>query len=92
MNIYTNGNDTLDSFASFWRTVAATFSNRSSVLGYELINEPPFPDLVDVVKIGEVDRLTAYFWFRWGDVSIFILRSTQALAIADEEKQFLSST
>jgi endoglycosylceramidase len=54
---YTNGNGTLDSFASFWRIVANTFVNRSSVLGYELINEPPFPELIDAIEIGEVDRV-----------------------------------
>ncbi len=54
---YTNGNGTLDSFASFWRTIATTFANRSSILGYELINEPPFPDLLNVVEIGYVDRV-----------------------------------
>ncbi|CAF3853837.1 unnamed protein product [Rotaria sp. Silwood1] len=55
--LYTNGNGALDSFASFWRTVANTFVNRSSVLGYELINEPPFAELVDIVQIGQVDRV-----------------------------------
>ena len=54
---YTNVNGTLYSVASFWRTVAKTFSNRSSVLGYELINEPPFPDLIEVLGIGQVDRV-----------------------------------
>ena len=54
---YTNANGTLDSFATFWHTVAKTFSNRSSVLGYELINEPPFPDLIEVLEIGQVDRV-----------------------------------
>ncbi|CAF1092630.1 unnamed protein product [Rotaria sordida] len=34
--LYTNGNGTRESFASFWRTVANQFANRSSVLGYEL--------------------------------------------------------
>lgn len=53
---YTNGNGTLDEFASFWQTVASRFSNRSSVLGYELLNEPPFPALNDLVKSGFVDR------------------------------------
>jgi endoglycosylceramidase len=54
---YKNQNGTLDSFASFWRTVATTFENRSSVLGYELLNEPPFSELVDAVKIGHVDQV-----------------------------------
>ncbi|CAF5124113.1 unnamed protein product, partial [Rotaria sp. Silwood1] len=54
---YTNGNGTLDSFASFWRTVANTFVNRSSVLGYELLNEPSFPELAEVIEVGDVDRI-----------------------------------
>ncbi|CAF4911685.1 unnamed protein product, partial [Rotaria sp. Silwood1] len=54
---YTNGNGTLDSFASFWRTVANTFANRSSVLGYELLNEPSFPELAEVIEVGDVDRI-----------------------------------
>ncbi|CAF3794333.1 unnamed protein product [Adineta steineri] len=55
--LYTNKHGVLDSFASFWRTIASTFANRSSVLGYELLNEPPFTKLVDAVKLGEVDRV-----------------------------------
>jgi len=55
--LYTNGNGTFDSFSSFWRTVANAFVNRSSVLDYELINEPPFPELLEVIEIGEVDRV-----------------------------------
>ncbi|CAF0730390.1 unnamed protein product [Rotaria sp. Silwood1] len=55
--LYTNGNGTLDSFASFWRTVANTFVNRSSVLGYELLNEPSFPELAEVIEVGDVDRI-----------------------------------
>ncbi|CAF5191967.1 unnamed protein product, partial [Rotaria magnacalcarata] len=54
---YTNGNGTLDSFGSFWQTIANAFANRSSVLGYELINEPPMPELVEAVEIGYVDRV-----------------------------------
>ncbi len=53
---YTNGKGVLDSFASFWQTIANTFVNRSSVLGYELLNEPPFPKLIEAVEIGVVDR------------------------------------
>ncbi|CAF1635656.1 unnamed protein product [Rotaria magnacalcarata] len=55
--LYTNGNGTLDSFGSFWQTIANAFANRSSVLGYELINEPPMPELVEAVEIGYVDRV-----------------------------------
>ena len=54
---YTNGNGTLDSFASFLRTVASTFANRSSVLGYELLNEPSFSKLSEVVEVGLIDRV-----------------------------------
>jgi len=54
---YTNDKGTLDSFASFWRTIATTFANRSSVLGYELINEPPFTKLAEAIETGEVDRV-----------------------------------
>ncbi|CAF0742966.1 unnamed protein product [Adineta ricciae] len=54
--IYTNEQGVLDSFASFWRTIASTFANRSSVLGYELLNEPSFSKLIDAVRIGQVDR------------------------------------
>ena len=53
---YINGNGALDAFTSFWQTVATTFANRSSVLGYELLNEPPFPSLPEVIQVGEVDR------------------------------------
>ena len=52
---YTNGNGALDAFSSFWHAVASRFANRSSVLAYELLNEPPFPEIVDVAKIGLVD-------------------------------------
>ncbi|CAF3840020.1 unnamed protein product [Rotaria sordida] len=54
--LYTNGNGTRESFASFWRTVANQFANRSSVLGYELLNEPSFPSLADVLEVGRVDQ------------------------------------
>lgn len=53
---YTNTNGTLEAFASFWHTVANYFANRSSVLGYELINEPSFPALTDALQIGLVDQ------------------------------------
>ena len=36
--------------------MAGTFANRSSVLGYELFNEPSFSRLPDAVNIGAVDR------------------------------------
>lgn len=53
---YTNQYGVLDSFASFWRTVATTFANRSSVLGYELLNEPPFTKITEAVQVGYVDK------------------------------------
>jgi endoglycosylceramidase len=34
-----------DEFAQYWQTVAATFYNVPSVIGYELINEPFFGDV-----------------------------------------------
>lgn len=53
---YTNQHGVLDSFASFWQTVASTFANRSSVLGYELLNEPPFANILEAIEIGYVDK------------------------------------
>ena len=53
---YTNRNSTLDSFGSFWRTIATEFANRTSVLGYELLNEPSFSTLADAIRQGVVDR------------------------------------
>lgn len=53
---FTNGNGTLDAFGSFWRTIANTFGNRSSVLGYELLNEPTFTHLIEPLESGYVDR------------------------------------
>ena len=47
----------LDSFASFWQTLATTFANRSAVLGYELLNEPALPQLIDFVELGLIDRV-----------------------------------
>ena len=47
----------LDSFASFWRSVSTEFANRTSVLGYELLNEPSFSRLADVLRVGLIDRL-----------------------------------
>lgn len=52
----TNGNGTLDAFGSFWRTIANTFVNRSSVLGYELLNEPTFTHLIEPLESGYVDK------------------------------------
>ncbi|CAF1660482.1 unnamed protein product, partial [Didymodactylos carnosus] len=55
--LFTNQNGTQDALAAFWKTVATTFVNRSSILGYELINEPAFPSIVDVIELGLVDRV-----------------------------------
>ena len=38
--LYNNISNSQAYFHQFWRTVAQTYSNSSSVLGYELINEP----------------------------------------------------
>ena len=38
--IYNNASGSQDSMARFWTKVATVFGNRSSILGYELINEP----------------------------------------------------
>lgn len=38
--IYDNYAGSLDHFVTFWQTVAQSFSSYTSVLGYELINEP----------------------------------------------------
>ncbi|CAF3559233.1 unnamed protein product [Rotaria sp. Silwood1] len=54
--LYTDGNGTLEAFGSFWHKVASYFADRSSVLGYELINEPSFPALADVLQMGLVDQ------------------------------------
>ncbi|CAM4966051.1 unnamed protein product [Rotaria socialis] len=55
--LYTNTNGTLDAFASFWHTVATYFADRPSILGYELMNEPSFPALTDVLQVGLIDQL-----------------------------------
>ena len=34
-----------DSFVQYWQTVASTFYDVSSVIGYELINEPFYGDV-----------------------------------------------
>lgn len=39
-NFYDNNNGIRTRFAAFWRTVASAFANATSVLGYELLNEP----------------------------------------------------
>lgn len=39
-DIYDNVADTRESFVSFWRYVASTFSGSNGVFGYELMNEP----------------------------------------------------
>lgn len=39
-DIFDNVNGLLDDWANFWRKVAETFAGRTSVLAYELINEP----------------------------------------------------
>ena len=57
MSRYTNGNGLLDSFATFWQTLATTFANRSAVLGYELLNEPALPQLIDIAELGLIDRV-----------------------------------
>jgi len=41
-SLYDNTENLSDHYAAFWTTIAERFSNVSSVLGYELINEP-FP-------------------------------------------------
>ena len=38
--LYDNENEVLDKMGFFWQTVARFFKNESSVLGYELMNEP----------------------------------------------------
>ncbi|CAF4623999.1 unnamed protein product, partial [Rotaria sp. Silwood2] len=54
--LYTDGNGTLEAFATFWHKIASYFADQSSVLGYELINEPSFPALADVLQMGLVDQ------------------------------------
>ena len=44
-NIYDNTSGVLDSFAQFWKKTASEFKNLTSVIGYELMNEPWLGDL-----------------------------------------------
>ena len=39
-SLYDNEQGIADEFAMFWQAVAHEFANSSSVLGYELLNEP----------------------------------------------------
>ena len=45
--LYKNYDGLLDSFAAFWGLVAATFTGRDKLLGYELMNEPWCGDIFE---------------------------------------------
>ena len=65
-NIYNNTDGLLDSLAQFWKKTASEFSDVTSVIGYELINEPWMgdlyrdPSLIDPVKADDINLSPVY--------------------------------
>ena len=43
--------ETRESFVSFWRNVASTFSGQNGVFGYELMNEPWAGNVVEDLSL-----------------------------------------
>lgn len=58
-DLYTNVEGLADSFGAFWRLVASEFKNETNVIGYEILNEPFFADLLsnwrEIVEFGYGD-------------------------------------
>eukprot|EP00762_Andalucia_godoyi_P003378 ANDGO_06649.mRNA.1 Endoglycoceramidase len=58
--LYENKNGTQDEFVKFWAAVAQSLSQKSNLLGYEIINEPALGDVIRnpalVVELGKTDR------------------------------------
>jgi endoglycosylceramidase len=53
--LLTNEFGAQEAFADFWKAVATRFVGRAGVVGYEIINEPPTPDVLMVPLLGYVD-------------------------------------